>query len=410
MNLLYGALLLVGMMVLSIFVFNALKAKHDRQKIKKRFFHDYPDALLDIPKNRIRDGLKGGRLEPTLAMEPLQPSTENEFEKVPECSAVFALPGQSEKIAEEVKSTQNAQDTTKLFSLKSDKNISQVKSNDYLEQENVVSVLPKAINKTLLDPAVDFIADIFFDQPKNLMTLPCFTTTRRSSVMGYTIQENWQPANTLSETRYTALKIGLQTVDRNGAISYQELEKFSQEVTEFAAQVIGHVAMPSLKNQLAISEALDHFCEEVDVLINIHIVFDKPIAGASLYRLLIAAKLSLESDGIFHRLSEEGETLYTISDDNVSFDKDHLSLIQINTLTLLFDVPHIKGGIDRFDEGLYLAKNIAKQLDGSLVDDNQHLLTESGITKIREQLMQIYQQMQDQGIDPGSALSNRLFI
>lgn len=397
MNLLYGALLLVGMTILSIFAFNLLKIKRDRQKIKQCFFHNYPDALLDMPKNQVRDGLKADRLEPTLAMEPLQQTIENESEKAPkfslimsEHSADFVLPGQSEKIAEEIESTQNTENIIPLSS--------------------VANIVPKPIDITLLDPTVDFIVDILFDQPKNLIILPCFTTTRRSSVVGYTTEESWRSANTLPETRYVALKIGLQTVDRSGAISAQELEKFSQEVSEFAQQIAGHIVMPPIKNQLAISEALNHFCEEVDVFVNIHIVFDKAIAGTSLYRLLIAAKLSLESDGVFHRLSEEGRTLYTVSSDNVSFDKANLLATQTNAITLLFDVPHLVGGVDRFDEGLRLAKNIASQLNGSLVDDNQHLLTESGISKIREQLIQIYQQMQNQGIEPGSALSNRLFI
>lgn len=395
MNLLYGALLLVGITILSIFALNVFKIKRDRQTIKQRFFHNYPDALLDIPKNQVRDGLKADRLEPTFVMEPLQQANESEKTPkftftMPEDSTTFVLPGQSEEKAEEIGSTQNTENTIPLFS--------------------IAHSLPKAIDTTLLDPTVDFIADIIFDQPKNLIILPCFTTMRRSSVVGYTAEENWRPANTLPETRYTALKIGLQTVDRSGAISSQELEKFSQEVTEFAQQIAGHVVMPSIKNQLAISESLNHFCEEVDVLVSIHIVFDKAITGASLYRLLIAAKLSLESDGAFHRLSDEGETLYTISSDNILFDKDNLSAIQTNAITLLFDVPHLLGGVDRFDEGLHLAKNMTKQLNGSLVDDNQHLLTESGMSKIREQLLQIYQQMQSRGIEPGSALSNRLFI
>lgn len=395
MNLLYGVLLLVGITILSIFAFNALKIKRDRQKIKQRFFHNYPDALLDTPKNQVRDGLKADRLEPTFVMEPLQQANESEKTPqfsltMPENSATFVLPGQSEKKTEEIELTQNTDNTIPLFS--------------------VANSLPKAIDAILLDPTVDFIADILFDQPKNLIILPCFTTMCRSSVLGYTVEGNWRPANTLPETRYTALKIGLQTVDRSGAISSQELEKFSQEVTEFAQQIAGHIVMPSIKDQLAISESLNHFCEEVDVLVSIHIVFDKAIVGTSLYRLLIAAKLSLESDGVFHRLSDKNETLYTIASDNVLFDKDHLSAIQTNTITLLFDVPHLLGGVDRFDEGLRLAKNIAKQLNGNLVDDNQHLLTESGISKIREQLIQIYQQMQGRGIEPGSALSNRLFI
>ncbi|QQS16385.1 MAG: hypothetical protein IPK86_02855 [Neisseriales bacterium] len=417
----FGFFLLVGIAILiAIFIGNGVRVRRERQIIEQRFFRDFPDVLLDVPKNQVRDGQQGMLVEPTLAVHEIQKSHVQDEEHTftlttPESTkpSAFVLPGESE-----AKATYDACNVSSDVVSDNEKQVEAAviaSSADMTEQDSASSsqaadLTIQAVDKTLLNPMVDFIVDIVFVDPHHLDTLPCFTTMRRYSMIGYTEAAGWQLVHNLSSTPYQALKIGLQTVDRNGAISQSELEKFCEEAKAFSDREEGRISMPSITQQLAISEELDQFCAEVDVLVNIHVQFHQAVSGAALHKMLTHEGLTLELDGLFHYLSEAGDSLYTVSDEAVSFDKQRLSQLQSTLLTWLFDVPRVKGGVQVFDQGLAVARQIAKAFDGDLVDDNHHLLTDQGLSHIRTQLIQLYQKMENKGIEPGSALSNRLFI
>lgn len=78
-------------------------------------------------------------------------------------------------------------------------------------------------------------------------------------------------------------------------------------------------------------------------------------------------------------------------------------------LTLLFDVPRVAGGVEVFDRAVLFAKQLAAEFDAQLVDDNRRVLSDVGLSRIRDQLVHIYSSMDDRGIAPGSVAALRLF-
>ncbi|MPQ72047.1 cell division protein ZipA C-terminal FtsZ-binding domain-containing protein, partial [Pseudomonas sp. MWU12-2323] len=162
--------------------------------------------------------------------------------------------------------------------------------------------------------------------------------------------------------------------------------------------------------KLVAARELDRFCADVDVLIGINIVPQAAIEGARLRSFVEAAGLQLEPDGAFHYLADSGNTLYSlVAADQMPFTYHTLLDKSFPALTLLFDVPRVAGGVDVFDRAVHFAKHLAQEFDAQLVDDNRRVLTETGLARIRDQLLHIYGSMDDRGIAPGSVAALRLF-
>jgi FtsZ-interacting cell division protein ZipA len=78
-------------------------------------------------------------------------------------------------------------------------------------------------------------------------------------------------------------------------------------------------------------------------------------------------------------------------------------------VTLQFDVPRVPDGIKVFDGMVAFGRKLANEVGGILVDDNLRPLTDTGIEKIRTQLMHLYERMEARGVPSGSRRALRLF-
>ena len=80
-----------------------------------------------------------------------------------------------------------------------------------------------------------------------------------------------------------------------------------------------------------------------------------------------------------------------------------------NLLLAGYDVPRVEGGVASFDQALAFARDLAGEFGGQLVDDNRRPLTDAGLTRIRQQLAQIYERMHERELTPGGEAALRLF-
>ena len=79
-------------------------------------------------------------------------------------------------------------------------------------------------------------------------------------------------------------------------------------------------------------------------------------------------------------------------------------------VTFLLDVPRVAHGERVFDQMTHLAKIFSNTLGGILVDDNRVPLSDSGIQKSKQQLVEIQSLMKKNHINAGSASALRLFV
>lgn len=384
-----GILALGAVVIGAVFGYNWFQERRYRQQTKTAFEREHPDVLLDVPG---RDG-KGERLEPALDDDmpnPLDPAPHKESAGSTQADTLI-------RYAQANPASESASDMADMTEM----------SEDELDQ-SLSSIEQQLLIATLLDPMLDFIAEVRFEQPVTLPRLPSFAIDKRVEMLGNNPDSGWERAR--ANRSYSQLNIGVQMVDRRGPLNESELNAFCSQAQDFAEQHGSNASFPQRQTRLTAARELDQFCAGVDVMIGLNLLAAAPFDGERLRALAESAGMQLEADGHFHYLSDSGNVLFMLGNANGQpFSQDSLAHDDFSALTLLFDVPRVAGGISVFDRAVALARQLAGELDAQLIDDNQRPLTESGINTIRHQLQQLYSRMDDRGIAPGSVAALRLF-
>lgn len=215
-----------------------------------------------------------------------------------------------------------------------------------------------------------------------------------------------------SEARvFTRVAAAMQLADRRGAASERELEIFIAAIQRVCDQVLAVPSFGERADTLALARNADQFCAATDVQIAINVVAGElAFAGTKLRGLAEAAGLALASDGCFHAFDDEGQLLFVVANrDAALFSNESLRQTTSRGLTLTLDVPRVSSGVLAFDRMTALANRLSEALNGRIVDDNDHPLSSASLNLIRKQIQEFQDQMDHQGIPPGSPLALRLF-
>ncbi|MDD4912137.1 MAG: cell division protein ZipA C-terminal FtsZ-binding domain-containing protein [Sideroxydans sp.] len=262
----------------------------------------------------------------------------------------------------------------------------------------IVTVLPKfPINAN----ALDGFWQRRFDYGKTVHTFGCNANTGA-----------WERLIPESNVSYSEIKIGLQLVDRNGAITDTRLSDFRSLLSDIGRKLDADMMLPLIEEALYKAIDLDKFCADVDQIIGINIL---PNEARTLFASEVASAaqtvgMTLQADGTFHQFDETGATLFTLGiSDGTPFQHHTLEQVRVDSLTLLLDIPRVNKPTQRFDEMTKLATTLAINLRGSLVDDQRVTLTQTALVQIRAQVESVEQRMQKGGVLPGSPQALRLF-
>ncbi|AMC33672.1 cell division protein ZipA C-terminal FtsZ-binding domain-containing protein [Janthinobacterium sp. B9-8] len=391
-----GSLIVGGVIVATVYAFNWWQEYRYRKQASKAFARNESDALLDVPKNMVRTG-EASRMEPSLERaEQVADRFEPQFAE-PEFEAEVAAPPMREPYVEPVVAP------SPLAAPVLSAPVAAVEVS--AQPAAIVGDDHEALASSLLDPALDFIAEIHATELIAATELPVFRGSKRVQVMGCTQDRRWEACVPSARSRYKELKIGLQLADRQGALSSEQLNAFCMSVQQFADEHEAVVTFPQRSAKLVAATNLDEFCAGVDVLIGLNVMAaSRPFPMERVRLLAENAGLIRSPEGAFHYRSDSGKTLFTLS------NHDHSHFGNTSTgLTLLFDVPRVAGGVSVFDYFAEFAQHLSVALSGELVDDNSKPLTEASLDNIRKQLGVLYAKMDDRGIAPGSVAALRLF-
>ena len=222
----------------------------------------------------------------------------------------------------------------------------------------------------------------------------------------------WEEVQPWRDVHYQQVVVTLQLADRNGAVQEEQLSALC-ELLQTTAQAQGlRVACDDMVNALERAQSIDRFCVDVDVLIGLNVVA-RGEGAVNLARIVRDAESSgmvLGIDGVFQLLDSRGEPLYALC----NHDAEPFSAIVVEGqtsqgVTLQFDVPRVPDGLKVFDGMVGFGRKLANEVGGILVDDNLRPLTDTGIEKIRTQLLHIYESMEARGVPSGSRRALRLF-
>ncbi|MBI3432671.1 MAG: cell division protein ZipA C-terminal FtsZ-binding domain-containing protein [Hydrogenophilales bacterium] len=222
----------------------------------------------------------------------------------------------------------------------------------------------------------------------------------------------WEDIQPWRDARYQQVAVTIQLADRNGAVQEEQLAALC-DVLQTTAQTHGlRLACDDMVDALERAQAIDRFCVDVDVLIGLNVVA-RGEGAVNLTRIVREAEscgMVLGGDGVFQLLDSRGEPLYALCNhDAEPFAVEAMEGQTSQGVTLQFDVPRVPDGLKVFDGMVAFGRKLANETGGILVDDNLRPLTDTGIEKIRSQLVHIYERMEARGVPSGSRRSLRLF-
>lgn len=268
-----------------------------------------------------------------------------------------------------------------------------------------------------VDEEIDSVAVIILSTPRKgeqlrEAMLPLPQPDKHSQWMGLTASGLWRNiTKDMEQTLFTRIVGSLQLADRAGPISSGVLADFRRKAEESATRLLAQLEWRGAANPQRYAQELDQFCIEVDVMVSLHLVAEQshPFAGTKLRGLAEASGLTLLDDGAFHYVNDSNETLFTLINQNVPFTTDALRSGNFQSVSLQIDVTRVNNCPAAFDTMVAIARNMAQGLEARLVDDNQRVLGDMEIGKIRQQLQKIYSSMMAHNIIPGSPTALRLF-
>ncbi|MDD2722251.1 MAG: cell division protein ZipA C-terminal FtsZ-binding domain-containing protein [Gallionella sp.] len=271
---------------------------------------------------------------------------------------------------------------------------------------------------SLLDARSDFIIEL---QPE-LANSPAaldglwqrkFDFRKPVQVCGLRLADGqWERVIADSQTLYSRFRIALQLVDRGGVISMAKLADFRDLLLGIAKTINADAAVPDIQATHLVAQALDAFCADVDRMVGINLLpgANRQLNGRRISAAAALQGMRLESDGAFHLLNAQGNSLVTlINKDSKPFQ--HLTLDHFTTpaLTLLLDAPRVERPAEVFDLMLSIARALGQELQLNLVDDHNVLLTDAGLANIRTQIAEVEVKMRENTLMPGGAQALRLF-
>ena len=208
-----------------------------------------------------------------------------------------------------------------------------------------------------------------------------------------------------------SLRAGLQLVTREGPVSEAELIEFRAAVETLAAATGATVSAPEIRHAAETARALDHFCEDADIQVVVHVVGagEDGLQGARIRATAEESGLELEEDGRLALRDHDNRLLYALGPSEGQGVETTLDAARLAGVSLTLDVPRAPDLSRTFQSMARFATHLAAALDGRLVDDNGNPLDERALAAIGAQLDAVRGEFEAKGIATGSASALRLF-
>jgi len=218
-------------------------------------------------------------------------------------------------------------------------------------------------------------------------------------------------------TEYGDLALAIQTVDPRGPIDETELNTFVQLGLKLADGLSRHPKLPlTLEQGLERATELQKFCDAFDVIAQINIMSRGTAAfgGRDIERAASNLGMQFGPMNIFHMVNDSPlgcRHLFSMANmfQPGEFDADGWDRFATTGLTLFMSVPCAHQPVQVFDRMVKAARELARELNGRVLDQDRKPLTEEGSRVIRAQIDRIGDEMRAQGIVAGSSTALRLF-
>ncbi len=399
-----------GVAVLGVLAYNKWQERKHRQMAEELLSARQTDVLLDEP-----GGATGGAAAkdadhraPQERVEPLLRSDPEALQEPDEPALGQQTAADSGETGAAAKSASSSEESAS--------SVSSTSATPAEDEQGGLRDSPAPM--CVLSPKIDYIAAIQVLEPiagRRIREAQRATLERLSKTVNW-IGHNedahaWEPIPDDSEREYRHIRVGLQLVDRKGPLADRELSVFKVAMQEMATELMGLAELPAREPALQTAAQLDEFCAGVDIQIGVNVISQGQVfAGTKLRALAEATGMVIDSSGRFVRCDDNGDVLYMlVNQESDVFSAESMKTLSTHGVTFLLDVPRVANGDRVLTQMFGVARRFAEALNGALVDDNRHPLSEAALEPIRQQVAQFQAAMAAHELSAGGPLAQRLF-
>jgi ZipA, C-terminal FtsZ-binding domain len=271
-----------------------------------------------------------------------------------------------------------------------------------------------------LDALIDVIANIELDGDSVVYgeaALAAMPPSRRIGTKPFTVEGlnahrgEWEPIK--AGQRYSAFQAGIQLANRLGALNEIEFSEFVMVTQRFTDAVSGEAEFTDMIEEVARARELDHFASEHDAQL-IFQIHAQRLAWSPGFVQQHASQLGFVAGVIPGRMVIAAKALGLPPILGLSFDTqaalaEDPSNSAIRVLSLTLDVPQVDQSDEPFRRMWFVAQELAKNMEGTIMDDQGYVLSSTVLGNIEQDLLALYKVLASRDLAAGSPQARRLF-
>jgi hypothetical protein len=269
-----------------------------------------------------------------------------------------------------------------------------------------------------IDALIDAIAPMSLEQPiTGDMVLAHLPPSRRAGSKALLIEgldaDSGEWSTPLPGHRYGELQAGVQLANRSGALNEIEYSEFVQKVQAFADSVGALPDFPDMLEVVGRARELDGLAGPLDAQLTVTLR-SSSVAWSVGYIQQCAARHGFVPGALPGRLvlpaaDEAAPPVLTLSFDAQAALAEDPQRAPVRECTLVLDVPQTEARSEPFPLWHDAARNLADDMDATLVDDQGSPITLHAFAAIGQELGKLYAQLEALDLAAGSPAARRLF-
>ncbi len=300
----------------------------------------------------------------------------------------------------------------------SDLGQTQALSSDQSLDFEVSQSLVQSERRYALDALIDVIATIELDNVVfGEAALAAMPPSRRIGSKPFMVEGlhahrgEWESIK--AGQRYSAFQAGVQLANRLGPLNEIEFSEFVMKTQRFADAMGGEAEFTDMIEEVARARELDQFASEHDAQL-IFQIHAQRLAWSPGFVQQHASQLGFVAGVIPGRMVIPAKAVGLPPILGLSFDTqaalaDDPSNSAIRLLSLTLDVPHVEQSDDPFRRMWYVAQELSKDMEATIMDDQGYVLSSTALGNIEQDLLALYQVLISRDLAAGSAQARRLF-
>jgi hypothetical protein len=213
--------------------------------------------------------------------------------------------------------------------------------------------------------------------------------------------------------RYSAVQAGIQLANRHGALNEIEFSEFVVKTQALADALGATPDFPDMRHEVQRARELDQFASSHDAQLGFT-VRALQAAWSPGYVHQHAARLGFVAGALPGRLvlpaSEPGsQPILSLLFDTQAALADDPEQSALREISLLLDVAHVPRHEQPYTRLREVATSLAQSMDGSITDDQGQPLHTDALDRIGQDLVALYEALEQHDLAAGSPLARRLF-